>query len=164
MTMPIISFTPMIFRMVIGATCSARKMGSISSEVDRNTANSVPSVMTRPAHSVAAAAEKPHCGTMPTSAPTTGPAAPARRTALLGLVARLVLEPLHCQIGDEQKRDKVQRVLDGVLEDVPDEMRDVFHEPCLAIEKMPLPAHAFACAPCVRFPVYRTRQANVKKP
>ena len=81
MTMPIISFTPMIFRMVIGATCSARKMGSISSEVDRNTANSVPSVMTRPAHSVAAAAEKPHCGTMPTSAPTTGPAAPARRTA-----------------------------------------------------------------------------------
>ena len=81
MTMPIISFTPMIFRMVAGATCSARKMGSISSEVDRNTANSVPSVMTRPAHSVAAAAEKPHCGTMPTSAPTTGPAAPARRTA-----------------------------------------------------------------------------------
>ena len=56
---------------------------------------------------------------------------------LLGLVARLVLEPLHCQIGDEQKRDKVQRVLDGVLENVPDEMRDVFHDPCLAIERCP---------------------------
>ena len=62
---------------------SARSIGSISSDVDRNTPTSVPSVITRPAYSVAAIAENPHCGTMPSSAPTTGPAAPARRTAAL---------------------------------------------------------------------------------
>ncbi len=78
MTMPMTILAPMILRMTSNGTCSARKMGSISSDVERNTANSVPSVMTRPAHSVAAAAENPHCGTAPTTAPTTGPAAPAR--------------------------------------------------------------------------------------
>ena len=54
-------------------TCSASNSGSISSEVERNTATNVPKVTTRPAYSVAAIAEKPHCGTMPSNEPTTGP-------------------------------------------------------------------------------------------
>ena len=78
MIMPMMIFAPMIVKMTSGGTCSAMKMGSISSDVERNTANSVPNVMTRPAHSVAAAAEKPHWGTTPTTAPMNGPAAPAR--------------------------------------------------------------------------------------
>ena len=85
MTMPTTIFAPRILRMTSSGTCSAMKMGSISSDVDRNTANSVPSVMTRPAQSVAATAENPHCGTTPTTAPTMGPAAPARCTAACAL-------------------------------------------------------------------------------
>ena len=54
--------------------------GTISSEVERITATSVPIVMTRPEKSVAAMAENPHCGTAPSAAPTAGPAAPARET------------------------------------------------------------------------------------
>ena len=45
--------------------CAAIMMGSISSLVERNTAKSVPRVITRAEYSVAAAAEKPHCGTTP---------------------------------------------------------------------------------------------------
>ena len=90
MTMPMTTFAPMMERMVLPGTASARKMGSISSEVDRNTAKSVPSVMTRPAHSVAATAEKPHWGTTPRKAPTMGPAAPACR------IAAWVFSPVLC--------------------------------------------------------------------
>lgn len=90
MTMPMTTFAPMMDTMVLTGTASARKMGSISSEVERNTANSVPSVITRPAYSVAAAAENPHWGTTPRNAPTMGPAAPACR------MASWVLPPVLC--------------------------------------------------------------------
>ena len=47
-------------------------MGSISSEVERNTASSVPRDTTRPAYRLDAAAEKPHSGTTPSTAPKMG--------------------------------------------------------------------------------------------
>ena len=76
-TMPTSTLAPNMDAMVGSGTASARKMGSISSEVDRNTANKVPKVITRPAYSVADTAEKPHWGTTPRKAPMNGPAAPA---------------------------------------------------------------------------------------
>ena len=51
-----------------------RKMGSISSDVAKNTASMVPTVMEPVENSVAAAPEMPHCGTMPSSPPRAGPA------------------------------------------------------------------------------------------
>ena len=85
MIRPMSSFAPSIFKMTMGSTCSAMKMGSISSEVERNTAISVPNVITRPAYSVAAAAENPHWGNTPSTAPIAGPAAPALRIAASAL-------------------------------------------------------------------------------
>ena len=43
------TFAARIFTIVAGATASEIKIGSISSDVDKNTASSVPTVMTRPA-------------------------------------------------------------------------------------------------------------------
>ena len=67
-------------------------------------------------------AEKPHWGTMPNRAPTTGPAAPARRDERPGARAGGVLEQLEGQIGQEQKRDERQRVLHAVLDDMPEQI------------------------------------------
>lgn len=53
-------------------------IGNISSDVDKNTAISVPGVNIPPANSPAAAAENPHCGMIPISPPSKGPAFPAR--------------------------------------------------------------------------------------
>ena len=50
----------------------------IVTEVDTNTATSVPTVITPPAYSDAAAAEKPHWGTAPDNDPTSGPQRRAR--------------------------------------------------------------------------------------
>ena len=74
---PMATFTPMIESMMVGSTCSAMNSGSISSDVDKNTANRVPSVMARLAYSADPAAENPHWGTAPNNAPTNGPAMPA---------------------------------------------------------------------------------------
>ena len=89
-TSAISAFEAKSIAMVCTGTCSASNSGSISSEVERNTATNVPKVTTRPAYSVAAIAEKPHCGTMPSSEPTTGPVAPAR------LMAPLTRSPATC--------------------------------------------------------------------
>ncbi len=43
------TFAPRILMIVAGATDSEMKIGSISSDVDKNSASSVPTVMTRPA-------------------------------------------------------------------------------------------------------------------
>ena len=55
------------------------KIGSISSEVDKNTAASVPAVIRPPAKRFAAAAENPHWGNTPIIPPNSGPAFPAFR-------------------------------------------------------------------------------------
>ncbi len=88
---------PKIIPMVPAGTCSATSMGSISSDVERNTATKVPSVTMRPAYSVDAIAEKPHCGTTPKMAPTAGPAAPARR------IAAFTRLPAACSISSSTK-------------------------------------------------------------
>ena len=59
--------------MVAGATDELTKIGIISSEVERNTANSVPAVITPPEYRLAAPAENPHCGRSPIPAPSTCP-------------------------------------------------------------------------------------------
>ena len=49
-------------------------IGSISSDVAKNTASIVPTVTEPVENSVAAAPEMPHCGTTPRSPPSSGPA------------------------------------------------------------------------------------------
>ena len=59
----------------------------------------------------------------------------ARRAGMLDGLLRLargaVLEPLHRHVGDEQKRDEVQRVGNRVLQDMLDYVRDFFHSALL---------------------------------
>ena len=50
--------------------------GIASSEVAKNTAINVPSVITLPENRLEAVTEKPHCGKHPKSAPTAGPYLP----------------------------------------------------------------------------------------
>ncbi len=69
---------------------SATNTGNSSSLVERNTAISVPTVTSRPDHSVAATAEKPHWGTTPSTPPSRGPAFPAFCTASTARWAALV--------------------------------------------------------------------------
>ena len=57
--------------MFAGATDELMKIGIISSEVERNTAISVPAVITPPEYRLAAPAENPHCGMSPMPAPST---------------------------------------------------------------------------------------------
>lgn len=59
---------------VASGTWDDSKIGSISSEVDRNTARSVPMVMVPAAYKLEAAPENPHWGTKPNAAPRAGPA------------------------------------------------------------------------------------------
>lgn len=66
---------------------------SASSDVARNTARSVPSVITPPEYKFAAKTEKPHCGIQPRSEPKSGPALPAERRALLILPPACAQEP-----------------------------------------------------------------------
>ena len=84
-------------RMVAAGTCSERRMGSISSEVDRYTAISVPTVMTRPAYRDEAPAEKPHWGNAPSRDPMTGPNRPDFRT-------RSVVRSLMCRSRNSMSR------------------------------------------------------------
>ena len=63
---------------VPGLTADEMKIGTISSDVERNTARRVPVLMTPPEYRLAAAAENPHCGMMPTAEPMTGPELPIR--------------------------------------------------------------------------------------
>ena len=65
-------------RISVAGKLSDIRIGSISSDVDRTIATSVPTVITLPVKRFAAAAEKPHCGIAPTSAPGIGPSTPAR--------------------------------------------------------------------------------------
>ena len=60
-----------IFPITAGATDELIKIGIISSEVERNTAISVPAVITPPEYRLAAPAENPHCGMSPMPAPST---------------------------------------------------------------------------------------------
>lgn len=59
--------------MIIGETASDINIGSISSEVDKYTAISVPNVITLPAYKFVADTEKPHCGNTPNMLPIIGP-------------------------------------------------------------------------------------------
>ena len=65
---------PKITPTVERGTCAESKIGSISSEVERNTARSVPIVMAPAAYRLEAAPEKPHWGIKPRAAPRAGPA------------------------------------------------------------------------------------------
>ena len=56
-----------------------------------------------------------------------GPSRTGVANGLLGLAAGLVLEPLHGQVGDEQKRDEVQGVGQRMLQHVFGYVRDGFH-------------------------------------
>ena len=56
-----------------GAAADEMNIGSISSDVLRKTEMSVPAVMTPPEYRLAAPAEKPHCGTSPSPAPSRCP-------------------------------------------------------------------------------------------
>ena len=58
---------PKITPTVERGTCAESKIGSISSEVERNTARSVPIVMAPAAYRLEAAPEKPHWGIKPLS-------------------------------------------------------------------------------------------------
>ena len=58
--MPTTTFSAMSEPMVESGACPARNTGIISSDVERITAMSVPTLTTPPAKSVAAMAEKPH--------------------------------------------------------------------------------------------------------
>ena len=83
--------------MILPFTASDKKIGSISSEVDKNTATSVPIVMIPPEYRFEAATENPHCGKIPATPPAIGPSLPA--------CAGLMLQILHEQIGQQQKRE-----------------------------------------------------------
>ena len=66
--------TMVFHEMPLLSVSEERRMGSISSDVAKNTASMVPTVMEPVENSVAAAPEMPHCGTMPSSPPRAGPA------------------------------------------------------------------------------------------
>ena len=66
--------TMVFHEMPLLSVSEERKMGSISSDVAKNTASMVPTVMEPVENSVAAAPEMPHCGTMPSRPPSAGPA------------------------------------------------------------------------------------------
>ena len=76
---PITAFMARIRPMVPRGAWLEMRMGSISSEVDKKTASSVPSVITLPEKKLAAAAEKPHWGISPSTPPRRGPHFPALR-------------------------------------------------------------------------------------
>ena len=46
---------------------------------------------------------------------------------ILSSLARLVLEPLHGQVGDPQKRDEIERIRDGMLRHVLGYVHDFVH-------------------------------------
>ena len=71
------SFINSIVIIVPTGTASDINIGSISSDVERNIAINVPIVTILPAYRLDAAAENPHCGTIPKSPPKTGPNLPA---------------------------------------------------------------------------------------
>ena len=73
---PMITFAITTRKIVRKPTADEIKIGSISSEVDKKTANNVPNDITPPEKRLAAAAENPHCGTIPKRPPITGPALP----------------------------------------------------------------------------------------
>ena len=87
--------------MILPFTASDKKMGSISSEVDKNTATSVPIVMIPPEYRFEAATENPHCGKIPATPPAIGPILPAFPNPRPRLCAGLMLQILHEQIGQQ---------------------------------------------------------------
>ena len=89
---PTINFIPNIFNIIIGETASDINIGSISSDVDKYTAISVPNVITRPAYKFVADTEKPHCGNAPRTLPIIGPHFPDF------FIACFVLCPILCSI------------------------------------------------------------------
>ena len=80
------SLIPRTFKMILPFTASDKKIGSISSEVDKNTATSVPIVMIPPEYRFEAATENPHCGKIPATPPAIGPSLPAFRIHALVFV------------------------------------------------------------------------------
>jgi hypothetical protein len=76
--MPATTLKPMIANMRPAGSACATNTGIISSDVARMTETSVPADTTRAAYSVPAIAEKPHCGSAPSRAPTMGPDLSAR--------------------------------------------------------------------------------------
>ena len=55
--------------MVVIGTASDKKIGNISSEVERYTAINVPNVITLAAYKLVAETENPHCGNIPSIPP-----------------------------------------------------------------------------------------------
>ena len=83
---PIKTLMPIILRIVLRSTCSPSIIGSISSLVERNTATTVPIVITRPAKRFAAMALNPHCGSAPRRPPISGPTFCPRLSSFLELI------------------------------------------------------------------------------
>ena len=71
--MPAATLIPKTHAIVVIGTDFDRKIGSISSEVERNTATSVPAVIIPPAYRLAAAAEKPQREKRPAFLPCQNP-------------------------------------------------------------------------------------------
>ena len=68
------AFVARIFTIVPALIASFDSMiGSISSEVDMNTAMSTPAPITPPLYRLDAISENPHCGTIPSTPPINGP-------------------------------------------------------------------------------------------
>ena len=76
--------------------------------------------------------KKPHCGTMPSNEPTTGPAAPARLMAPLTRSPADVLQGLEGQIRHQQKRHQRERVLAGVEQNINQQIHDGWNLSCLS--------------------------------
>ena len=99
-TIPIINFSPITLSNKGIQSGWDKSTGIASSEVVRNTATSVPNVITLLAYNVAAVTEKPHWGIVPKNPPITGPNFPERLS-----VFSIFFEDL-CYINSIIKYDK----------------------------------------------------------
>ena len=89
-SIPAKNLYPRIFMISPGGTLRESRIGSISSEVERNTAISVPLVISPSVNRLAVAAENPHCGITPSALPMAGPHFPAR------WISAMVLSSARC--------------------------------------------------------------------
>ena len=77
-------------------------------------------------------AEKPHCGTMPSNEPTTGPAGAGTLDGTVDAIACHMLERLEDQICHQQERHQRERVLAGVEQNINQQIHDGWNLSCLS--------------------------------
>ncbi len=97
--------------MVSIGTFSERKIGSISSDVERYTENNVPIVMTLPAYRLDAAAENPHCGRIPRIPPHKVSEIPCLADPLLHFSSGMMFQFFHQEISQKQERNQFDAVM-----------------------------------------------------